>query len=41
MIVEEDKMLGPHEELIETINLGSQTEIKEVKSGTNISVESH
>ncbi|MCQ7416301.1 reverse transcriptase domain-containing protein [Salmonella enterica] len=40
MIEEEERILGPHEELIETINLGSQVEIKEVKIGTNMSAES-
>ncbi|XP_022158764.1 uncharacterized protein LOC111025231 [Momordica charantia] len=39
-MLEEEKMLGPHEELTETINLGSQAEAKEIKIGTHMSSES-
>ena len=36
---EEDKILSPHQKLVEVINLGSQEESKEVKIGTSITSE--
>ena len=40
MVEEEDEVLGPHQELVEAINLGSQEESKEVKIGTSLTSES-
>ncbi|KAL0533834.1 hypothetical protein IC582_028105 [Cucumis melo] len=40
MVEEEDEVLGPHQELVEAINLGSQEESKEVKIGTSLTRES-
>ena len=39
LVEEEDKVLGPHQELVEVINLGSQEESKEVKIGTSMTSE--
>ena len=39
LVEEEDKVLGPHQELVEVINLGSQEKLKEVKIGTSMTSE--
>ena len=39
LVEEEDKVLGPHQELVKVINLGSQEESKEVKIGTSMTSE--
>ena len=39
MVEEEDKVLGPHQELVEVINLGSQEESNDVKIGTSMTSE--
>ncbi|TYK05829.1 Gag-pro-like protein [Cucumis melo var. makuwa] len=41
MIEEEDKILGPHQELVEVINLGSQEESKKDMSGLNTDIIVH
>ncbi|TYJ99883.1 putative RNA-directed DNA polymerase [Cucumis melo var. makuwa] len=41
MVEEEDKVLGPHQELVEVINLGSQEESKEDMSGLNMDIIVH
>ena len=39
MVEEEDKFLGPHQELVEVINLGSQEESNDAKIGTSMTSE--
>ncbi|KAA0046011.1 RNA-directed DNA polymerase (Reverse transcriptase), Ribonuclease H [Cucumis melo var. makuwa] len=41
MVEEEDKVLGPHQELVEVINLGSQEESKEDMSRLNTDIVVH
>ena len=40
MVEGKNKVLGPHQELVEVINLGSQKESKEVKIHTSLTSES-
>ncbi|KAA0066746.1 uncharacterized protein E5676_scaffold384G00790 [Cucumis melo var. makuwa] len=41
MVEEEDEVLGPHQELVEAINLGSQEESKEDMSGLSTDIVVH
>ena len=36
LLVQEEKAIQPHEEPVEVVNLGTETDIKEVKIGANL-----